>query len=163
MTWVVDASPLLFLARIDRLSLLSVEAEAVLVPDAVWNEVQRIRDFASETIAELEAKGSWLRRASVGDRAGLATLEALVDAGEAEVLALAREIGAARVVLEDLDARRLAHRLGLERVGTVGLLLAAKLRGDLPSLHSEISKLEAEGFFLSRELKSAVLEAAGER
>lgn len=134
MTWVVDASPLLFLAKLDRLHLLSSDTDVVLIPDAVWEEIRALRDPASRIIAETERKSSWLRRASAKNRATLRTLRLLVDAGEAEVLTLAQEVDAARVVLDDLDARRVAHRLSLKLIGTVGLLLAAKLRGDLPSL-----------------------------
>jgi hypothetical protein len=66
------------------------------------------------------------------------------------------------VVLDDLDARRFARRLGLGMVGTVGLLLAARLRGELPSLHQEIEQLEVLGFRVAPDLVEAVLRVAGE-
>jgi predicted nucleic acid-binding protein len=66
------------------------------------------------------------------------------------------------VVIDDLDGRRFAYRLGLAPIGTLGLLLAARLRGDLPSLHQEIERLEAAGFRISGALRRAVLERAGE-
>ena len=66
------------------------------------------------------------------------------------------------VVLDDLDARRVARRLGLEPVGTVGLLLVAKKRSLLPSLEEEIKHLRRYGFWVSETLVHQVLEEAGE-
>ena len=74
----------------------------------------------------------------------------------------AREIGADRVVMDDLDARRMARRLGLELIGTIGLLLSARLRGEVPSMRGEIDRLEALGFRIAPDLVAAVLQAAGE-
>jgi uncharacterized protein len=85
-----------------------------------------------------------------------------LDAGESEVIALAMEAKAERVVLDDLDARRFAHRVGAAPVGTLGLLLASKLRGDLPSLRSEIDRLQRAGFRVSPALSQALLREAGE-
>lgn len=64
--------------------------------------------------------------------------------------------------MDDLDGRRFARRLGVIAVGTLGLLLAARLRGDLPSLRAEIERLRAGGFRVSSALVEAVLRTAGE-
>jgi predicted nucleic acid-binding protein len=80
----------------------------------------------------------------------------------AEVIALASERAAERIVMDDLDGRRLARRLGLEPIGTLGLLLGAKLRGELGSLREEIERLEREGFRASHSIVEAVLREAGE-
>ncbi len=37
-----------------------------------------------------------------------------------------------------VDARRFASRVGLSPVGTLGILLAARLRGEIPSIREEI-------------------------
>ncbi|NJL28499.1 MAG: DUF3368 domain-containing protein [Thermoanaerobaculia bacterium] len=76
---------------------------------------------------------------------------------------LAQETRATKLVLDDLDARRRARRLGLPVVGTVGLLLAAKLRGELPSVAIEVDRLQKLGFHASESLVAAVLDAAGEK
>jgi predicted nucleic acid-binding protein len=78
------------------------------------------------------------------------------------VIALASERAAERIVMDDLDGRRLARRLGLEPIGTLGLLLAARLRGKLSSLRGEIERLEREGSRASASLVEVVLKAAGE-
>lgn len=85
-----------------------------------------------------------------------------LDAGESEVIALALELEAERVILDDLDARRLAQRLGVVPVGTLGLLLAARLRGEIQSLRAELDRLQQAGFRVSPTLRQAVLREAGE-
>jgi len=158
--WVVDTSPLIFLAKLDRLDLLKRGAEQVVAPPAVFREIDEYPDAASEKIED--AKKSWLSIRAVEDRRLVDVLMADLDAGESEVIALALEVEAERVVLDDLDARRLAQRLGVARVGTLGLLLAGKLRGEIPSLRDEIGRLRQAGFRISPTLSQAVLREAGE-
>lgn len=92
----------------------------------------------------------------------LGVLRLDLDAGEAEVIALAYERSADRTVMDDLAGRRYARRLGLPLIGTVGLLLAARLRGEVASLKIEIERLRAVGFFVSEALVAEVLKSAGE-
>jgi len=158
--WVVDASPLIFLSKLDRLDLLAGSAEQVVAPPAVLREIGEHRDNASRKIEV--AQRSWLGVREVVDRRLVDVLMADLDTGESEVIALAIEAGAERVVLDDLDARRLAQRIGLSRIGTLGLLLAAKLRGELPSLRTEIDRLRKAGFRVSSSLAQALLHEAEE-
>jgi predicted nucleic acid-binding protein len=158
--WVVDTSPLIFLAKLDRLDLLRTSADEILVPAAVITEIRAYPDDACQKVED--ALASWLREEKVGVRRIVDVLLADLDLGEAEVIALARERSAERIVMDDLDGRRFARRLGLEPVGTLGLLLAAKLRGELGSLRGEIERLEQEGFRVSPTLVEAVLRTAGE-
>jgi predicted nucleic acid-binding protein len=158
--WVVDASPLIFLAKLDRLQLLARSAGEVLVPPAVLDEIGRYDDLAAAKIRESAA--SWLRTVAPEDLAALEVLEAEVGGGEAAAITLAREIRAERIVVDDLDARRHARRLGLRPVGTLGLLLAARLKGEIESVRTELERLRGHGFRASDKLVAAVLSAAGE-
>ncbi len=158
--WVVDTSPLIFLAKLDRLDLLRQGAGQLLIPPAVLREVQEHPDEASEKIEEVN--GSWLEVRPVSQRQTVEVLMADLGIGESEVIALAREVKAERVVMDDLDGRRFARRLGLVPVGTIGLLLAAKMRGELSSLRNEIEELQRGGFRISDTLLHAVLAEAGE-
>jgi uncharacterized protein len=158
--WVADTSPLIFLAKLNRLDLLREGAEEVLVPRAVVEEVRQYQDEACRRIEE--ALDLWLRVRPVRDSQVVEVLLADLDPGEAETIALALEVRAERVIMDDLDGRRLCRRVGLTAVGTLGLLLAARLRGDLPSLRAEIERLERGGFRVGESLRKTVLEAAGE-
>jgi predicted nucleic acid-binding protein len=158
--WVVDTGPLIFLAKLDRLELLQRGADEILVPPAVLAEVRTLHDEATQKI---EVAGqSWLQIQTVDDYSKMRLLLADLDTGEAEVIALAQTVNANRVVMDDLDARRFAHRVGLSVVGTMGLLLAARLRGEIPSVKAEIERLRQLGFWTSQSLVEAILQAAGE-
>ena len=159
-TWVVNTSPLIFLAELGHLDLLHRNADIICVPPAVLDEVRVKPDRAAQAVDQ--ATQSWLLVRKVGNRQAVEILQADLDLGEAEVIVLAREIGADRVVVDDLDARRIARRLDLELVGTIGLLLSARLRGEIPSIRGEIERLEALGFRVAPDLVEAVLRAAGE-
>ena len=86
----------------------------------------------------------------------------MLGAGEREAIALAGQLGARRLILDDLPARRLAARRGLPVTGTVGLLLAAKHAGLVPAVAPLLDALTAAGFHLSGRVRDAVLAAAGE-
>ena len=159
--WVTNASPLIFLAKLDRLPLLRSAASKIFVPTTVIEEIAAQKDSAFERVDA--ALRSWLDRREpiVGERIHLLGLE--VGLGEAAAIALGIEARADRIVLDDLDARRWAQRLGLRPIGTLGILLAARLRGELPSLEAEIDRLTEAGFRIGDALMNAVLKEAGER
>jgi predicted nucleic acid-binding protein len=159
-TWVSNAGPLIFLAKLDRLNLLQDSGEVIYLPAAVMVEIQAKSDAASFAIEQ--ASKTWLQVRQVEQRGEVELLLADMDLGEAEVIVLARETHASRVLLDDLDARRFARRIGLAPVGTLGLLLSARLKGEIQSLDAEIVRLQELGFWVSDDLREEVLKAAGE-
>jgi len=158
--WVTNSSPLIFLAKLNRLDLLRKEAEEVLAPPAVFREIAGQGDEAALRVEE--ARRTWLQVRPLKDLRLSTMLKRELGDGEAEAIALALENDAARIVLDDLDARRLADRLGLKVVGTLGLLLAAKLRGEIPSLRAEINRLRRGGFRAAPALIKEILRSADE-
>ena len=56
-------------------------------------------------------------------------------AGESEAMALALVLHADRVLLDELAGRKLALRLGVPVIGSVGVLLAAKRKSLIPAVH----------------------------
>ncbi len=158
--WVVDTAPLIFLAKLGHLDLLRCKDAQVFIPHAVLNETRAKSDQATSEIEK--ARRSWLSVQKVGDRRTVEILLATLDLGEAEVIVLAKELDADRVVIDDLDARRFARRAGFKIVGTLGLLLVARLHGDIPSVRAEIERLELLGFRAAPLLVQAILREAGE-
>jgi len=77
-------------------------------------------------------------------------------------IALATEIGASAILIDDRPARRLAERAGLRVVGTLGLLLQAKKRGLIVTIRPELDKLLETSFFLGEQLYDQVLRMSGE-
>ena len=85
-----------------------------------------------------------------------------MDLGEAETIVLARELGADWVLMDEKKGRRKLVEMGLNKVGTVGILLRAKQAGFLPVLRPHLAQLRRVGFSLSEPVVEAVLREAGE-
>lgn len=156
---VVDATPIVALAGIDRLDLFRALYGQVLVPPAVWHELetggQRPGGLADLRLAP------WIKIATPADAASMA-LSADLDRGETEVIALARELNARLVVIDDRLGRRHALRLGLEITGSIGVLLRAKELGHVDRILPLLERLESNGLYLSERLKLWARERADE-
>ncbi|MEM6795614.1 MAG: DUF3368 domain-containing protein [Acidobacteriota bacterium] len=87
---------------------------------------------------------------------------ASLDEGEASVIQLALESGITTVCIDERRGRRAAASVGLQVVGTLGLLLRAKRLGSLPALRPVIARLQSAGYWYASDLVSKILEAAGE-
>jgi predicted nucleic acid-binding protein len=85
-----------------------------------------------------------------------------LDRGEAEVIALAQELNADLVIVDERLARRHARRLGLTLTGTLGVLLKAKERRLVPAVGPLISQLRQDGIRLDDALVAEALDLAGE-
>jgi len=86
----------------------------------------------------------------------------LVDAGEAEAIALAQNTADCIILLDDARARKIAQRLSIKQIGTIGLLLRAKRQGLVQTIKPYIDALVENGIYIRRELIDAVLAEAGE-
>ena len=157
---VADAGPLIFLAKLERLNLLQITGDEVCIPSAVMAEIRVKNDEACSKI--MSASKTWLQVKEVKNKEAVQLLLADLDLGEAEVIVLANEIKADRLLLDDLDARRFARRIKLPIIGTLGILLTAKLQGEIPSVKHEIEKLQEYGFWANENLVSRILSVAGE-
>ncbi len=89
-------------------------------------------------------------------------LSILVDAGEAEAIALAQGVPGCIILLDDSRARKIAERLNIKQIGTVGLLLRAKRIGLIKTIKPHLDLLLENGIYIRQELIDAVLNDAGE-
>jgi hypothetical protein len=86
-----------------------------------------------------------------------------LDRGEAEALALAIQVQADYVLMDESEGRAAARRLGLRAVGVVGVLLRAKRDGALDSVAGALQALVTQAHFhLADQLIRATLAEAGE-
>lgn len=156
---VIDSGPLIAFARINQLELLPQLAARIVVPLAVWDEVT-VRGRNAPGADEV-GQTAWLERQTVAPLA-VEPLAILVDQGEAEVIALARMLPGSVAVLDDARARRVAERLNVRRLGTLGLLRRAKRMGLLEQLRPHLEALQANGIYIRQALIDAVLADVGE-
>ena len=81
---------------------------------------------------------------------------------EASAMALASEIHADLLIIDDAEGRRFAKKLELNITGTVGVILSAKINGIIPSVKPYIIKIQQTNFRISDWLTSQILAGAGE-
>ncbi len=156
---IADSGPLIAFARIDQLNLLPQLCKEILVPPEVWNEVT-IYGKGLPGAYEV-SKVSWIK-IQKPDPLLVKPLNILVDAGEAEAIALAQAISNSMILLDDSRARKVAGRLNIKQIGTIGLLLRAKRSKLIDKLKPHLEALQKNGIYIRQELIDAVLNEAGE-
>jgi predicted nucleic acid-binding protein len=156
--WVVNASPLILLTRVNRLDLIERLAPGVAVPDAVITEVGaglHKDSTASRAIA-------WAQAYRVQDLPLVASIEHW-DLGAGESQVVAHCIGRPRwAVLLDLAARRCAAAHGIQTVGTLGIVLRAKAIQQIDAARPLVEALRAAGMFLDDRVMKDALAQVGE-
>jgi predicted nucleic acid-binding protein len=149
MIVVAYSSPLRYLIVFGEHRLLPELFGDVWVPSTVLDELSAastpdsVRQF-------LHAPPPWLNVRDPGDDS-LQDVVAELDRGERAALALARELHADLVLLDDAAARHEATSLGLRITGTIGLLRLAAERG-LIDVRATVAKLRTSGFYVTDSL-----------
>ena len=93
----------------------------------------------------------------------MTALEGQLDRGEAEAIALAAELQADLLLMDERLGRTEAARFGLRVIGVLGVLIEAKGRGRLQRIEPILDELRHDaGFRVSQALRARVLQAAGE-
>lgn len=160
MTAICNATPLINFAVIDRLDILQASFEQITIPQAVCDETTRPGFKGSPAVLQAVAFGR-LQVRSVSTIPNTIPLE--LDDGEREVLALTLETGIQQVLLDEREARQVAQALGLQTIGTLGILLLAKSRQIIlkvqPLLDAMITTAQ---YWVSSTLYQQVLQRAGE-
>jgi len=156
---VVNTTPIIALALIGQLDLLQHLYGEVLIPPTVQAEVLA-GGSVGVGVAELQ-KADWVRTVHLQDPRRADLLSDL-DRGEAEVIALAQELNADLVIIDERLARLHAKRLGLPLTGTLGVLLKAKERRFIPIVRPLIDQLRQGGIRLDETVVAEALQLAGE-
>ncbi|MCE4617475.1 MAG: DUF3368 domain-containing protein [Desulfurococcales archaeon] len=155
---VSNSSVIIALARIFRLDLLEKLFGKILIPEAVWREIAAEGKPGHEKIM----RANFIHIGKAGNRRLVTLLEEFVDSGEAEAIVLALELNADILLVDDHDARDLAKKLGLQVMGTLGVIALAKYRRLIPDAKPIIDTLVESGFWISRRLLEEFLRELGE-
>jgi len=157
-SWVVNASPLIFLDHINALFLLKELADEVVVPFSVHKEVLA---GASKGPGSIPLKlPDWL---SLQEDLPLLPEIAGWDLGAGESQVLAHAVLSRReAVMDDLQGRRCARALGVPTTGTLGVILRAKRAGLIRAARPPVEELLNKGLYLSRDLVEQALAEIGE-
>ncbi len=159
MIVVSDTSPVTNLIQLGHLQLLHQIFGVVVLPEAVFEELCQIPE--QKTVIEQQ---EWIFIQKPNDTAWVEVLKLDLDRGEAEAIALAVELKAAALIMDERLGRKKAESVGLKIIGLLGILLEAKSRGLLKSVRPLIDELiERVGFRVHPTLYQAILSKANEQ
>ncbi len=135
MTIVSNTSPIVLLAKVNKLRVLKEMYGEIVLPPAVKIEsVDRGKDLGAKDTIEIEngIQDGWIKLTNLSreqnQKAARLVEETKIGIGEAEALVLARDLKIP-IILDDKEARALADNWGVSCMGTVMVLYTAFVRG----------------------------------
>lgn len=159
MIVIADTTPINYLVLIEQAEALRMLYGRVIIPQAVFAELQHERTPAA--VKEwLAHRPAWLevRRVRVLFDAALEKL----DEGEREAIILAEQLRADAIIMDERDGVQEALRRNLRVTGTLGVLDEAAARG-LLNLPEALSRLQQTSFRASPTLLRSLLARDAKR
>ncbi|MEC4814836.1 MAG: DUF3368 domain-containing protein [Scytonema sp. PMC 1069.18] len=161
MIIVSNTSPINNLAAIDQLHLLHKLYGTLLIPESVYRELTD-PNFPVAGATEVKTL-DWIETRAVSDRTLVKVLSNELDIGEAEAIALAVEIQADQVLIDERRGRLVADRLNLRYTGILGILVEAKSQGLIAEVKPLLDALVNEAkFWVAEPLYNSVLRLVNE-
>ncbi len=163
MIVISDTSVITNLAAIEHLRLLPQLYTQVLIPMAVYRELVEIDPPVPGALEVQSAE--WIQVKQVKDLAMVKQLqnEVRLDPGESEAIALALELNADLLVIDERRGRAEADRLGLKITGLLGMLIEAKRKSLIIAVKPLMDALIATAQFrVSSRLYQQILEIVNE-
>jgi hypothetical protein len=158
---LADASPLIALARVGGLPWLRKLYKTVSITKEVRDEATGARELPGALAIAAAVKQGWIR---VLRQEWSEPPLPLLDAGEASTLRAAIASGpGVLALLDDLQARREAQRLGIAITGTAGIIVQARRAGLIRAAGPVFARLAEEGFHLGDDLLQAILAELDEK
>ena len=157
--WVVNASPLILLAKVGHLALLPKLTDQLVVPAGVVDEIQAgpVSDPAQ---AWLRGEGARWVLPDLPPAPSVAAWD--LGVGETAVLSWARQHQGFEAILDDRAARKCAAVEGIPTRGTLGVILAAKVRGLIPSARAVCDSVVQAGLRIHPAVVRDALKLVGE-
>ena len=146
---ISDTSCIILLAKIEELELLH----------KLYGTIITTKEVADEFGLPLP---DWFEIKEPADKNYQSLIELSVDKGEASAIALAIEYNDCLLIIDDLKGRKLAHQLGLTIIGTLGIIVDAKLAGLIPSVKPILAKIKQTNFRISEKVELLIVNRAGE-
>jgi uncharacterized protein len=158
MVIISDTSPITNLIKIGELDLLKKVFETIVLPRIVYEELC-VLDNQKTIIEQTE----WLIVKDLKDMTLKQRLLLEVDKGEAEAIALAVELHADYLLIDEQTGRAVAERMGLKITGIIGILIQAKQKGYIQNVKPYLERLINDAnFWISTHLLKNVIALLNE-
>ena len=131
MIVVSDSTPLITLMKATQLRILHELFGEIIIPEAVRDELTVNEKYIEE--AKLINSSEFIRVISVEDRKSVSLLQraAGLDLGESEAIIYAENNNADLLLVDEASGRRVAKSMGIEIMGSIGVLVSAFRKGFL--------------------------------
>ena len=162
MIIISDTTCLSALVRIGELDILRKLFQEVIIPPKVHEELLALAAFGVDVT--VFSKLNWIKIQEPKTCPLLSQLLNILDPGESYAIALAVELQADWLIVDDLDARKIATQLNINLTGVGGIFIQAKDRGIITEVKPYLDLIMINaGFKLSTTLYNRILQLAGEQ
>jgi len=159
MIVVSDTTAITNLYQVGLLELVRRIYREFHIPESVYNELGKL---PAQT--RFVDSNTWIKVRKVNNRELVDELLSRLDPGESEAIALALELGADILIIDEYLGRSVAKEYGLTIIGLLGILVSAKRRGHLKLVKPVLFDLtEKHGYRVSESLLRSILEIVGEK
>lgn len=152
--WVLDSSPLIFLAKIDFLPVLLQLCSQPVIPQGVYEEIL--------IGVKHDPARRWLSTRGYQLVQIVQPISPLIEnwnlgLGETQTLAYCYNTNSYEAILDDAQARKCAKTLCIPIRGTLGLIMLAKREHLIDSVDPYITQLLKCGFRIDKKILSTIL------
>ena len=165
MIVVSDATPVISLLKINQLNLLHGLFQEVLIPQAVYDELTLNPAFEKEAI-QIKAC-TFITKVEVGQESSVNLFQRVtgLDRGESEAIIYTDNEGADLILMDEIKGRKVAVQMGLNVMGTLGILLEAYEQKLLSreEIFSGLDILKNSRRFISEALYKQLIEKINNR
>ena len=130
---ISDTSCLILLDKIGELELLNKLFGTIITTNEVAKEFGQTLPY-------------WVEIKEPSNKNFQSIIEASVDKGEASAIALAIELNNCLLIIDDLKGRKFANKIGITIIGTIGVIVDAKLTGHIISVKPILDKIKLTNF-----------------
>jgi len=157
MKLVINASPIIFLTKLELINHIPSLFEEFVIPTGVKDEILQYSDEANKWIS---GKGNLYIR-DVGN------IPSYINAwdlgkGETEVIAFAKKNKDFIAALDDKAARNCAYSLDINVLGTIGIILLLKKKKIIKDSENQLNKLRNTGYRINDDLFRHAIELSKE-
>ena len=150
---IFNSSPLINLSKIKSLNLIEKIYGQVIIPEAVNEEVV----ISGKTKENIEGiiqliEKDIVKIVKVKNRSLVKSFQMNLDYGESEVLALAIDMNASLIIIDEKEARQVADTYNLNKTGFIGILIKAEKLGLIDSAMDLIDLAIKKGFRINKNL-----------
>ena len=154
---VANATPIISLSAVNQIFILQALFQRITVPKAMDEELK-----AAEKPGADFSENAWVDVSTVKNIALVQVLEKDLDKGEAEVIALGKELNADAVIIDESIGYRIVKHLDLPVVRTLSILSAAKSRGIIKKASPILKEMVEKGRWYSDDVVARFLKSIGE-